>query len=73
LVWLLNTLGSDYLEKAKMKILITAVKRQPKITLRNKTILKENNFNFGSIIYFESWAERLASKRYASCHETSKQ
>jgi hypothetical protein len=63
LVWLLNTLGSDYLEKAKMKILITAVKRQPKITLRNKTFLKENNFNFGSIIYFESWAERLASKR----------
>jgi hypothetical protein len=25
LVWLLNTLGSDYVEKAKMKILITAV------------------------------------------------
>ena len=56
-----------------MKILITAVKRQPKITLRNKTILKENNFNFGSIIYFESWAERLASKRYVPLRDPKKQ
>lgn len=39
------------------KILITAVRRQPKITLRDKTIMKENIFNFGTIIYFDSWAE----------------
>lgn len=41
---------------------VTAVKRQPKISLRIKTKLKENNFNFETIIYIESWAERLGTK-----------
>ena len=35
----------------------------PTILLRNKTNLKENNFNFGTIIYFESLAEPQAQNR----------
>lgn len=38
--------------------------RQPKIILRNNKKLETKNFNFGSIIYFKSWAERIGAKRY---------
>jgi hypothetical protein len=46
-------------------MLITAVKRQPSNLHIEKTEnLKENKFNFETIIYLKSRAERLAAKRY---------
>ena len=38
--------------------------RQPKIFLRNNNILETKNFNFGSTLYFKSWAERIGAKRH---------
>jgi hypothetical protein len=55
-------------------MLITAVKRQPSNLHIEKTEnLKENKFNFETIIYLKSRAERLAAKRYGSVlHQASK-
>ena len=37
---------------------------QPKIFLRNNNKLETKNFNFGSTLYFKSWAERIGANRY---------
>ena len=43
--------------------MLTAIKRQPKFSLRNNDNLKQNKPIYETINYLKSWADRLAANR----------